>query len=39
VEIESGNLEYGFGIAFALVIISAFCVYAIHRIGGKGYVW
>ena len=39
VEIESGNLEYGFGIAFALVIISAASVYAIHRIGGKGYVW
>ena len=39
VEIEFGNIEYGFGIAFALVLISAASVYAIHRIGGKGYVW
>ena len=39
VEIEFGNIEYGFGIAFALVLISAVSVYAIHRIGGKGYVW
>jgi len=39
VEIEFGNVEYGFGIAFALVLISALSVYAIHRIGGKGYVW
>lgn len=39
VEIEFGNIEYGFGIAFALVLISALSVYAIHRIGGKGYVW
>jgi len=39
VEIEFGNVEYGFGIAFALVLISAVSVYAIHCIGGKGYVW
>jgi molybdate transport system permease protein len=39
VEIEFGNVEYGFGIAFALVLISAVSVYTIHRIGGKGYVW
>jgi len=38
-DIEYGNVEYGFGIAFALVLISALSVYAIHRIGGKGYVW
>lgn len=38
-EIEFGNVEYGFGIAFALVFISAISVYVIHRIGGKGYVW
>jgi ABC-type sulfate transport system permease component len=38
-EIEFGNVEYGFGIAFALVLISASAVYTIHRIGGKGYVW
>ena len=38
-EIEFGNVEYGFGIAFALVFISAISVYTIHRIGGKGYVW
>lgn len=38
-EIEFGNVEYGFGIAFALVLISALSVYAIHRIGGRGYVW
>jgi molybdate transport system permease protein len=38
-EIEYGNVEYGFGIGFALVAISAVSVYAIHRIGGKGYVW
>jgi len=38
-EIEYGNVEYGFGIGFALVAISAVSVYTIHRIGGKGYVW
>jgi len=38
-EIEYGNVEYGFGIGFALVAIGAVSVYAIHRIGGKGYVW
>jgi molybdate transport system permease protein len=38
-EIEYGNVEYGFAIGFALVAISAVSVYAIHRIGGKGYVW
>jgi len=38
-EIEFGNVEYGFGIAFALVAVSAVSVFAIHRLGGKGYVW
>ena len=38
-QIEYGNVEYGFGIAFALVAISGVSVYAIHRIGGKGYLW
>jgi ABC-type sulfate transport system permease component len=38
-EIEYGNVEYGFGIAFALVLISGLSVYALHRMGGKGYVW
>jgi molybdate transport system permease protein len=38
-EIEFGNLEYGFGVAFALVFIGAISVYTIHKTGGKGYVW
>jgi ABC-type sulfate transport system permease component len=38
-EIENGNVEYGFAIAFVLVLISAISVYGIHRIGGKGYIW
>jgi molybdate transport system permease protein len=38
-EIENGNVEYGLGIAFALVLISGLSVYSIHRIGGKGYIW
>ena len=38
-DIEYGNVEYGFGIAFALVLISGLSVYAIHRTGGRGYVW
>lgn len=38
-EIEYGNVEYGFGIAFALALVSALCVYAIHRLGGRGFVW
>jgi molybdate transport system permease protein len=37
--IEYGELEYGFGIAFALVTISGVSIYIIHRLGGKGYVW
>lgn len=37
--IEYGELEYGFGIAFALVAISGISIYVLHRLGGKGYVW
>jgi len=37
--IEYGEVEYGFGIAFALVAISGASIYIIHRLGGKGYVW
>jgi ABC-type sulfate transport system permease component len=37
--IEYGELEYGFGIAFALVAISGISIYTMHRLGGKGYVW
>jgi ABC-type Fe3+ transport system permease subunit len=37
--IEYGEVEYGFGIAFALVLISGVSIYIIHRLGGKGYVW
>jgi len=38
-EIEYGNVEYGFGIAFGMVLISGVSVYALHRIGGRGYLW
>jgi hypothetical protein len=37
--IEYGELEYGFGIAFALAAISGISIYITHRLGGKGYVW
>jgi ABC-type sulfate transport system permease component len=37
--IEYGDLEYGFGIAFALVAISGISIYILHRLGGKGYIW
>lgn len=39
VQIEYGNVEYGFAIGFVLVTVSALSVYAIHKLGGKGYVW
>ena len=39
VQIEYGNVEYGFAIAFVLVLVSAVSVYTIHRMGGKGYLW
>ena len=38
-EIEYGNVEYGFGIAFVMVLISGISVYTLHRLGGRGYVW
>ena len=37
--IEYGQLEYGFGVAFILVLVSAVSVYLMHRLGGRGYVW
>lgn len=37
--IEYGELEYGFGIAFVMVLVSAASVYSMHRLGGRGYVW
>jgi len=38
-QIEYGNIEYGFAVGFALVFVSAASVYAIHKLGGKTYVW
>ena len=38
-QIEYGNVEYGFAVAFVLVMVSALSVYVLHRIGAKGYVW
>ena len=38
-QIEYGNVEYGFALAYVLVIIGGVCVYALHRLGGKGYIW
>jgi len=38
-QIEYGNLEFGFAIGFALVVISAASVFAIHKLGGKTYIW
>lgn len=39
VQIEYGNVEYGFAIGFVLVFVSGLSVFVIHKIGGKGYVW
>jgi len=39
VQLEYGNVEYGFAIGFVLVAVSAVSVYAIHKLGGKGYIW
>lgn len=39
VQIEYGNVEYGFAIGFVLVLVSSISVFAIHKLGGKGYVW
>jgi molybdate transport system permease protein len=38
-ELEYGNLELGMALGFALLAITALSVYALHRLGGKGYVW
>jgi len=38
-EVEYGNVEYGFALAFVLVFIGGLSVYIMHRIGAKGYVW
>jgi ABC-type sulfate transport system permease component len=38
-QIEFGNIEYGFALAFVLVLIGGISVYVMHRIGAKGYVW
>jgi len=38
-QIEYGNVEYGFALAYVLVIIGGLSVYCMHRIGAKGYIW
>ena len=38
-EVEYGNVEYGFALAFILVFIGGLSVYIMHRIGAKGYIW
>lgn len=38
-QVEFGNIEYGFALAFVLVLIGGASVYVMHRIGAKGYVW
>jgi ABC-type Fe3+ transport system permease subunit len=38
-QVEFGNIEYGFALAFVLVFIGGISVYVMHRIGAKGYVW
>jgi len=38
-EIEYGNVEYGMALGFALLTLTALSVYALHRLGGRGYVW
>lgn len=38
-QIEFGNVEYGFALAFILVLIGGVSVYVMHRIGAKGYIW
>ncbi|MDD4870625.1 MAG: ABC transporter permease subunit [Kiritimatiellae bacterium] len=38
-QVEFGNVEYGFALAFVLVSIGGISVYVMHRIGAKGYVW
>jgi molybdate transport system permease protein len=38
-ELEYGNVELGMALGFALLGVTALSVYALHRLGGKGYVW
>ncbi|NLC70216.1 MAG: ABC transporter permease subunit [Desulfuromonadaceae bacterium] len=38
-QVEYGNVEYGFALAYILVLIGGISVYAMHRIGAKGYIW
>ncbi len=38
-QVEFGNIEYAFALAFVLVLIGGMSVYVMHRIGAKGYVW
>ncbi|MCP4714912.1 MAG: ABC transporter permease subunit [Deltaproteobacteria bacterium] len=38
-QIEYGNVEYGFALAFVLVLIGGVSVFVMHRIGAKGYIW
>jgi len=38
-QVEFGNIEYGFALAFVLVLLGGISVYVMHRIGAKGYVW
>ena len=38
-QIEYGNVEYGFALAFVMVALGGMAVYVMHRIGAKGYVW
>ena len=38
-QVEYGNVEYGFALAFILVLIGGGSVFVMHRIGAKGYIW
>jgi ABC-type sulfate transport system permease component len=38
-QIEYGNIEYGFALAYVLVIIGGVSIYLMHRVGAKGYIW
>jgi len=38
-QIEYGNVEYGFALAFVMVLIGFASVYIMHKIGAKGYIW
>jgi len=38
-QIEYGNVEYGFALAYVLVVFGAMAMYVMHRIGAKGHIW